>query len=296
MQRGITITNYLIDGNPEGVIFAYVSNWTGQAIKIPRNSFSDLKGENSLGKPGVYFLIGADYDSPDTTLVYIGEANNVMERLSTHLRDDNKSFFETIVVFTSKDDNLTVSHTKYLEYRIISEIAEGPGLSLKNRKEGTNINLPKMVKDEMDTYFDNLKILLPSIGFDLFTYFEKEEKDQLEEDDLYYLEMGKIKAEAMLTSNNLVVLKGSMFKKKDTDSLHNSYLRMRQNLLSADIVKKDDKNVYRFVSDYSFNSPSAAAVAVLGYSINGRNAWKNSNGKTLNEVEIEKIGEIEVGG
>jgi hypothetical protein len=32
MVRGLTIINYLTTGNPEGVIFAYMSNWTGQAI------------------------------------------------------------------------------------------------------------------------------------------------------------------------------------------------------------------------------------------------------------------------
>tara|TARA_R110002049_G_scaffold199941_1_gene370422 strand:+ start:892 stop:1020 length:129 start_codon:yes stop_codon:yes gene_type:complete len=34
-RRGITITNYLATGDPEGVIFAYMPNWIGQAIKIP---------------------------------------------------------------------------------------------------------------------------------------------------------------------------------------------------------------------------------------------------------------------
>ena len=35
----------------------------------------------------------------------------------------------------------------------------------------------------------------------------------------------------------------------------------------------------------SFPSVSAAAAFVVGYSINGNNAWKTKSGKTINEVE-----------
>lgn len=35
-MRGITITNYLSTGDPEGIIFSYLSNWSGQAIKIEK--------------------------------------------------------------------------------------------------------------------------------------------------------------------------------------------------------------------------------------------------------------------
>ena len=155
MARGITITNYLVDGNPEGIIFAYVSNWTGQAIKIPRNSFSDAKNFSELNRPGVYYLIGSEENKPEDQLIYIGEANNLSERLTTHMRDEKKSFFELIIAFSSKDDNLTVSHTKYLEAKIISETIEKSGFKLTNKKEGNRVSLPKMVEDEMDTYFDN---------------------------------------------------------------------------------------------------------------------------------------------
>lgn len=86
MIRGITITNYLTTGDPEGVIFAYMSNWTGQAIKIPRNLFPSVKDYNELKRPGIYFLLGQDQNNPDDKLVYVGEANNLSERIIQHLR------------------------------------------------------------------------------------------------------------------------------------------------------------------------------------------------------------------
>ncbi|HEY0769940.1 MAG TPA: GIY-YIG nuclease family protein, partial [Sphingobacteriaceae bacterium] len=68
-SRGITITNYLASGDPEGVVFAFISNWTGQAIKIPRNLFADSKDMPELNRPGIYFLLGRDEVNPDDKLV-----------------------------------------------------------------------------------------------------------------------------------------------------------------------------------------------------------------------------------
>ena len=59
-MRGITITTYLIQGNPEGISMSYMSNWTGQAIRVPRNEFLDAKDLLELNRPGIYFLIGAN--------------------------------------------------------------------------------------------------------------------------------------------------------------------------------------------------------------------------------------------
>ena len=83
-KRGITITNYLTTGNPEGIIFSYMSNWTGQAIKIPRNLFVEAKELSELKKPGVYFLFGQSDENPDDKIVYVGEANSLAERIGQH--------------------------------------------------------------------------------------------------------------------------------------------------------------------------------------------------------------------
>lgn len=289
MSRGITITNYLVDGNPEGIVFAYVSNWSGQAIKIPRNSFAEAKNLNELNRPGVYYLIGAEEDKPEEQLVYIGEANNLSERLTAHIRDEKKSFFELIISFSSKDENLSVSHTKYLEAKIIQETTEKSGFTLTNRKEGNKVNLSKMVKDEMDTYFDNMKILLPSMGYDFFKPQLTNIKQNLKnKDENLYLEASTITASSRLTANGIVILKGSLMKDSETDSLSPNYSRIRKDLIEKEIVKNTDKGL-EFQREYEFTSPSQAGAVILGYSVNGRTFWKNKNGKTLKQIEEEKI-------
>lgn len=289
MKRGITVTNYLVNGNPEGIILSYVSNWTGQAIKIPRNSFFDAKGFEEINRPGVYYLIGFNQDNPDETLVYIGEANHLFERITAHMRDEKKSFFELIIAFSSKDDNMTVSHTKYLEAKVLSETFEKSGFVIINKKDGNKISLPKMVKDEMDTYFDNMKILLPSMGFDFFKSKNESLKSNSKyKDEKLILEVGNIKASSKLTSNGILVLKGSLVKENETPALSPTYSKIRKDLIRKEYIK-NTKNGLEFIQDYEFTSPSQAGAVILGYSVNGRIFWKNTKGLTIKEIEEERI-------
>jgi hypothetical protein len=292
MTRGITISNYLATGDPEGVIFTYMSNWTGQAIKIPRNLFSSAKDFNELKRPGIYFLIGQDENNPDDKLVYVGEANNLSERLVTHLRDNDKSFVETIICLSSKDENLTVSHTKYLEQKTISRLlGSKTEYRLVNRKEGNMVNLPKMVQDEMDTYYDNMEVLLPTLGFNLLHKIVNIKEAGLTSDENFKLDIGGFKANGKLTSNGIEVLKGSEMNVKETPSLSGSYSNLRKTLLGKNIIKEQNGK-FVFIDNYEFPSSSTAAAIILGYSVNGRVAWKNNSGKTLKEIEELKISEL----
>lgn len=289
MSRGITITNYLADGDPEGIIFTYMSNWSGQAIKIPRNLFADSKNLIELQRPGLYFLLGQNLENPDDKMVYVGEANNLSERLAQHLRDADKSFAEIFICFSSKDENLTVSHTKYLEQKTISHLNKSSEYRLLNKKEGSMINLPKMVQDEMDTYFDYMKVVLPTLGYSILHIARKLQKGIAKEGlDLFYLEIGGYKAVANLTSNGIEVKQSSEMKVEETPSISGSYSNLRKTLIEKKIVlPKNGKLV--FEQDYEFPSPSTAAAIILGYSINGRTAWKDKRGKTLKELEEQIV-------
>lgn len=74
MATGKTITIFLVDGNPDGLLTCELSNWTGKAVKIPRLLLKDAAKRLVLNKTGVYFLFGRDEENPDATAVYIGEA------------------------------------------------------------------------------------------------------------------------------------------------------------------------------------------------------------------------------
>lgn len=61
-------------------------------------------------------------------------------------------------------------------------------------------------------------------------------------------------------------------------------LSQRDELISSGLLKKQD-NHYVLQENKLFSSVSSAASIVLGRRANGWLEWKNSDGKTLNELE-----------
>ena len=77
-MHGKTIELFWVNGTAESIITAELSNWNGKAIKLPRTEVSGCSREDIAGV-GVYFLLCQEDDGTDS--VYIGEAENVHERL-----------------------------------------------------------------------------------------------------------------------------------------------------------------------------------------------------------------------
>lgn len=84
MIYGKTIELFLVNGTADSLITAELSNWNGKAIKIPRIEVAACDRDD-ITQVGVYFLFCKEDDGSDS--VYIGEAENVKERLIQHLRD-----------------------------------------------------------------------------------------------------------------------------------------------------------------------------------------------------------------
>ena len=82
MSNPITIKLYLVDGKPDELRTAEISNWSGKAIAGSRRNLTDLRARAELAGPGIYFLIGED-DDLGLAKVYVGEAENVRKRLSS---------------------------------------------------------------------------------------------------------------------------------------------------------------------------------------------------------------------
>ena len=84
MAYGKSIELFLVNGTADSLITAELSNWNGKAIKIPRIEVASCS-RNDISQAGVYYINSKEDDGTDS--VYIGEAENVKERLVQHLRD-----------------------------------------------------------------------------------------------------------------------------------------------------------------------------------------------------------------
>ena len=115
MPYGRTIELFLVNGTPDSLITAELSNWNGKAIKIPRNEVQGCTREDITGA-GVYFLFCQEEDGTDS--VYIGEAENVQDRLIQHIRSREDYYWNTAVIFVGRD--LNKAHIRYLENRLVS--------------------------------------------------------------------------------------------------------------------------------------------------------------------------------
>ncbi len=63
-----------------------------------------------------------------------------------------------------------------------------------------------------------------------------------------------------------------------------SYENLREELIAKGVAKIEGKH-FVFLKNHAFKKPSKAAAAILGATANGWIEWKNSEGKTLDEIE-----------
>jgi len=97
MNNGRTLKIFLVDGAPNGLLTAEIMNWTGHVLTGPRSRLPELVQRPEAKRTGVYFLVGPDGGSGIGTQVYIGETDDVGQRMKEHNRPEErggKDFWE----------------------------------------------------------------------------------------------------------------------------------------------------------------------------------------------------------
>lgn len=274
-MAGKSIRLFLIDGSPQGMRTAEVGNWTGLALVCPRTDLARLGARPEVRRTGVYILVGPSEKAPSSLAVYVGEGDEVWSRLGSH--DDNKDFWTWCVIFVSKDDNLTKAHVRWLEATLVREIKMAKRAEVKNGNGPTGGRLPEADTADMEAFFDNARLLLPTLGVNVFAVEAPTLPAGLP-DDAVVLELKSedARSECVVRDGQFVVRAGSTARVKEVDSLADGPRALRRTLRETGILVPQDGSttLLRFTQEYAFESPSAAAAVVSGTGLNGRAAWK----------------------
>ncbi|KGL54239.1 methionine sulfoxide reductase [Porphyromonas gulae] len=273
---GKTVTTYLVDGDPKGTQYAFISNKICQMYVVPRSDLSYLNEQEKLHKPAFYILIGEDETTKPQA--YIGETENFRERVKDH--ENKKSFWQKALIFVSKDADMTKVDVQYLEHKAIAEAKKSNTFILNENKQVPKApNLPEYQRDTMDEFFEDIKFLASFIGCNIF------EITKPKEEHLFYAKGRGCDAKGFYSSSGFTVLKGSIIAEKSTPSFH--WKEKREKLISEYATKKGLALIV--TSDIPFSSPSTAAMFCLGRSANGWDEWKDKEHITLDAIYRKQL-------
>lgn len=275
-----TIKIFLVHGDPKRLRTAELSNWTGKAVAGPRSEFEGVISREEAEGSGIYFLSGSDPDSGKPA-IYIGEAECIRDRLKAHLQKD---FWNHVSFFVSKDENLTKSHIRYLEGKLIDQARDAGRAHLVNN-QSSGARLPESDRADLETYLEKVNQLLPVLGIELLvpTTVKPEAGREVE---ILTCEIKRVKATGHLSPNGFLVLAGSqaVLEERPSTQKYPWALNMRQKL-KAEGALVVESEFLSFARDVEFSSPSAAAAVIHGGHANGLTAWKDSQGQTLKQLE-----------
>ena len=273
---GKTITTYLIDGDPKGTQYAFISNKICQMFVVPRSNLSYLNTQEKLQKPAFYILLGEDESTKPQA--YIGETENFKERVKDH--DSKKLFWQKALIFVSKDADMTKVDVQYIEYKAITEAKKANAFVLSDNKQIPKApNLPEHQQDSMDEFFEDVKFLASFIGCNIF------ELSQPKEEHIFYTKGRGCNAKGFYSSEGFTVLKGSIVAPTMVPSFN--WKEKRKKMLQD--YTSNENEILVLTSDKTFSSPSTAADFCIGSSNNGWLVWKDKNGNTLDSVYRKQL-------
>lgn len=264
------------------------------AFSVVKNNFkNDEKyyADYNLAKPGVYILINADGKT-----IYIGQSDNVLDRLNTHFSTAEKTEYwvNTMVFVADGNSPLNISQIKFIEARLI-ELAKSAAqvqvgdesdiLKLKNRQQA---NLPNISVNDMivaKNFLNDIIVVTKALGINYFETIEINTNENNKNCATIFIFIGKnYDAKLIKEGDSYILLKGSKVSKTVLPSSKEFYI-VRRELLIANGLLRDDGKYFIATNNIPFDSPSTAANIVCGRSANGKIEWKTMEGKTLKDIE-----------
>lgn len=244
---------------------------------FPRSPTAAAKQE-SIGQVGVYLLIGEPLDDEADAHIYIGESEDIFGRLREHQSKPELEYWTQTVAFTSSNKVLNKGHIRYMESVLLTRAREAASWTVVNRKSATPPPLGMADKFSADLYLETLFDVAPILGISAFLQPIARGGGRLT------LSGPDARAEGEDQPGGFLVFAGSLARKNETPTLQQMTRDLRRRLIKEGRLVAEGQSL-RLTHDHLFGSPSTAAACFLARSANGRTEWKDSEGKSLRDIQ-----------
>lgn len=272
MSKSKRLETIFYNGEPDGIRIYMRHLSTIKTYVVPRQCLSEAKGISGIDNPGVYFLINDE--TGKLTQIYIGQTRNGISRLDDH--NAKKDFWNKAILFLANGEHFTLNILSGLEKYAIQKANDA------NRYDIENKAVPKYKISEYDLpiveeIYEEIEFIMATLGYRMNALNISDSKK------IFATSRRGIVAYGLYSGESFDLLPDSEI--DFSKHVHiESYNEKRNAMLSdGSIVKKTDGKHY-LTKIVSFKTPSGASDFVLGGSTNGWIEWKDSDGKTLNDL------------
>lgn len=260
------------NGQPDGIRSIRRNLSTMTVYVIPRPLLAEAKTISGINRPGIYYLINENDDNK-IAQIYVGQTRNGILRLDDHNR--SKDFWNKAIMFLADNKTFSLDMISGLEKFAIIKAQES------KRYKVENTVVPKYEIDEYDMasveeIYDEIQFIMGTQGYKM------DNVKSSTSSDIFHTTRNGISALGIYDGEKFQVLEGSQININKPVHLARYNKQRAELLVSGEISQVDGK--YFLNITIEFNTPSGASDFVLGGSTNGWVEWKNSEGKTLNEI------------
>ena len=260
------------NGQPDGIRSIRRNLSTMTVYVIPRPLLAEAKTISGINRPGIYYLINENDDNK-IAQIYVGQTRNGILRLDDHNR--SKDFWNKAIMTLADYKTFSLDMISGLEKFAIIKAQES------KRYKVENTVVPKYEIDEYDMasveeIYDEIQFIMGTQGYKM------DNVKSSTSSDIFHTTRNGISALGIYDGEKFQVLEGSQININKPVHLAR-YNKQRAELLASGEISQVDGKYFLNIT-IEFNTPSGASDFVLGGSTNGWVEWKNSEGKTLNEI------------
>lgn len=292
-RRLASIQVTLESRDPLGPSIRRLANSDAIGLTFPRDALRRVADWPELSRRGIYMLIAPD--PGDRALrIYVGQAQNVLTRLTRHERDREYPRYVQIAAIVSTDNQLREDVVQYVEQRLVESLIQTAMVEVEN-KPPSYPALPRDVRVVAEHFYRDALLLIapvePMTGMLCATIVRQERRNKflkagpaqpppdLESNVVYELRREHCHALAIKSKDRTMrVLSGARIAGEVHYSLPRRGRELRDRLIAAGtLVREPHGSAFVLIQDVSVFSYRGAADLVTGRKSDGYHSWKLAN-------------------